>query len=77
MIICFYSYNYKRFYDHEEIGLAYFLSATQRLPKGTSADLSDFLDFHFQASSSAMTSDACAVAAATLANGGVCPITGQ
>ncbi|CAK8682014.1 unnamed protein product [Clavelina lepadiformis] len=71
------SYNYKRSYAHEEIGLAYFLSATQRMPCGAASDISDTIDLHFQSVSSAMTSDACAVAAATLANGGVCAITDE
>uniref|UniRef100_F6S034 glutaminase n=2 Tax=Ciona intestinalis TaxID=7719 RepID=F6S034_CIOIN len=68
------SYNFKRSYAHEEIGAAYNLSSTQRLPRGTSEFIAEALDFHFQSSSTAMTSDACAVSAATLANNGICPL---
>nr|XP_002123081.3 putative glutaminase 2 [Ciona intestinalis] len=71
------SYNFKRSYAHEEIGAAYNLSSTQRLPRGTSEFIAEALDFHFQSSSTAMTSDACAVSAATLANNGICPLTGR
>uniref|UniRef100_H2ZR61 glutaminase n=1 Tax=Ciona savignyi TaxID=51511 RepID=H2ZR61_CIOSA len=71
------SYNFKRSYAHEEICAAYNLSATQRLPRGNAELIAESLDFHFQSSSSAMTSDACAVAAATLANNGTCPLTAQ
>nr|CAB3249517.1 putative glutaminase 2 [Phallusia mammillata] len=69
------SYNYRRNYAHEEISLAYYLSATQHLPRGASAELSELLEFYLQSVSTAMTADSCAVGAATLANKGRCPLT--
>lgn len=70
----FSSYNMKRLYDHEEISLAYFLSARLRLQKMCSPQ--DLLEFHFQSSSTAATAESVSIAAATIANGGKCPLTG-
>ncbi|VVE32773.1 glutaminase A [Pandoraea anhela] len=53
--------------------LAYFLRENGALPKDT--DIQATLDFYFQCCSVEMTCDSMAVAAATLANGGVNPLT--
>jgi len=47
------------------------------LHRGAAAELTDILEFYFQALSTAMTSDTCAVGAATLASSGICPLTGM
>lgn len=55
--------------------LAYFMRESGAFPEGI--DLSDILDFYFQCCSIELTADQFAVGAATLANGGVCPTTGE
>ena len=53
--------------------LGYFMRENGAFPEGT--DLRDTLEFYFQCCSIEMTVDAFSVVAATLANGGVCPLT--
>lgn len=54
--------------------LGYFMRENDAFPEG--ADLVDVLEFYFQCCSLEMTTEAMAVVASTLANGGVCPLTG-
>ncbi|MBX9685204.1 MAG: glutaminase A [Candidatus Obscuribacterales bacterium] len=55
--------------------LAYFMREKGAFPPDT--ELLDILDFYFQCCSIEVTSKAMSVIAATLANGGTCPLTGQ
>ena len=55
--------------------LAYFMRENDCFPEGV--DIKKALDFHFQLCSLEMTCESNSVIAATLANGGVCPITGK
>ncbi|MFZ0407786.1 MAG: glutaminase A [Cyanobium sp.] len=55
--------------------IAYLLRGGRGLPRGV--DLHTMLDLYLACCSIEMTASMLAVAAATLANGGVCPITGQ
>jgi len=55
--------------------LAYFMNEKGAFPKNT--NLVETLELYFQCCSLTMTSDALSVVAATLANGGINPLTGK
>jgi glutaminase len=55
--------------------LAYFMRENDAFPKDI--DLHDILDFYFQCCAAELNTKAMSIFAATLANGGICPITGQ
>jgi glutaminase len=54
--------------------LGYFMREHGAFPEGT--DLVDVLEFYFQCCSLEVTTDTMSIVAATMANGGVCPVTG-
>lgn len=60
---------------HTNFAIAYLLQGKTGLPRDV--DLHKMLDLYLSCCSIEMTSEMLAVAAATLANGGVCPITGE
>ncbi len=55
--------------------LAYYMREKGIFPEGT--DIHDVLDFYFQCCAIETNAESFAVVAATLANGGVCPLTGE
>ena len=55
--------------------LAYFMREKRSFPPDV--DLHDVLDFYFQCCSLELTTEMMSVVAATLANGGICPVTGE
>jgi len=55
--------------------LAYFMNENNAFPKDT--NILDILEFYFQCCSLKIDTNALSIVAATLANGGVCPLTGE
>lgn len=55
--------------------LAYYMREKGTFPRD--AELADVLDFYFQCCSVEVTAEIMSIAAATLASGGVCPVTGE
>ena len=55
--------------------LGYFMRENRAFPEGT--DLVQNLEFYFQCCSIEMNAEALSVAAASLANAGICPVTGE
>lgn len=55
--------------------LAYYMREKNAFPAG--ADLEDVLDFYFQCCSIEVTCEMMSLVAATLANGGICPVSGR
>ena len=55
--------------------LAYFMRENKAFPE--KSDLIDVIEFYFQCCSITTTSNYMSLVAATLANGGVCPLTGE
>lgn len=60
---------------HTNFAIAYLLQGRTGLPRGV--DLHKMLDLYLSCCSIEMTAEMLSIAAATLANGGVCPITGE
>jgi len=55
--------------------LAYFMNENKAFPKKT--NIVEILEFYFQCCSLTLNTDMMSIVAATLANGGVCPLTGE
>ena len=63
----------ERMCGDRNFALAYFMKEKKAYP--SKVDILDALEFYFQCCSLTVTSDILAIVAATLANGGVCPLT--
>ena len=55
----------------------FFISCSGPNNQGGGADIKSILDFYFQTCSMEMSAASMSVMAGTLANGGICPITGS
>ena len=60
-----------------EFILMFFISCSGPNNQGGGADIKSILDFYFQTCSMEMSAASMSVMAGTLANGGICPITGS
>jgi len=65
----------ERMSANRNFALAYFMNENNAFPENT--NLLDVLEFYFQCCSLKINTNALSVVAATLANGGVCPLTGK
>ncbi|NIP29778.1 MAG: glutaminase A [Candidatus Dadabacteria bacterium] len=68
-------YQSERKSGDRNFALGYYMREHKAFPEGT--DLLPTLDFYFQSCSIEMDTESLAILASTLANGGVCPLTGE